>query len=372
MTRESGAGKALAPQGRSPLQRAEGVGYKRQQARRTGELEAPSALAGSVATGDSVLYICGATPHTTPQQGVGVNGGTQQRNGCYIQCHQQLLNPMSNSSSTTKAQNGQILAVQNELHILYFLHRFGWLRTRDLAAIVWSTSESTHSAISMAQRTLKRLKDSGQVLHRIAPDGATIYSPSQSGAKRLEQNYGITARSGKDLIRELGNYEHRCNANIFAINQLRAGKSVWTEREIQAGRAPIKTVLHKVPDGLVDVTEEDYKGYSLTLAWVEIERGYKKAADFNKMMHFIFSVLGPLNSEGKPLNQMYQPADKLCIGEVIVQTNANSQQNRIINAVRHGKTTAPYDYAWEYILNNLYLCTAQSADLHSIDEWVNE
>lgn len=89
-------------------------------------------------------------------------------------------------------------------------------------------------------------------------------------------------------------------------------------------------------------------------------------------MHFIFSVLGPLNSQGKPLNRMYEPAEKLCIGEVIIQTNANSQKNRIINAVLHGKTTAPYDYAWENILENLYLCTAQSADLRLINKWVNE
>ncbi len=165
---------------------------------------------------------------------------------------------MSNLSSTTKAQNGQILAVQNELHILQFSHRFGWLRTRDLASLVWPNSKSIDSTISMAQRTLKRLKDSGQVLHRIAPDGATIYALALSGAWRLGDETGLPAYSGKDLVRELGNYEHRCNADIFAINQLRAGKSVWTEREIQAGRAPIKTVLHKVPDGLVDVTQEDY------------------------------------------------------------------------------------------------------------------
>lgn len=34
-------------------------------------------------------------------------------------------------------KNGRIIAAENEMRVLRALHRFGWLRIRDLAALVW-------------------------------------------------------------------------------------------------------------------------------------------------------------------------------------------------------------------------------------------
>jgi hypothetical protein len=134
---------------------------------------------------------------------------------------------------------------------------------------------------------LRRLKTTKQVLPRLAPDGATVYVLAQAGAKRLGAEADVNAKSGKDLIRNLGNYEHRCRCNEFAIDQLLEGNRVYTEREIQAGQAPFKNVLHKTPDGLVfDKQDRHWFG------WVEVERGYKKTADFQKMLRFIYHVLG--------------------------------------------------------------------------------
>jgi hypothetical protein len=65
--------------------------------------------------------------------------------------------------TTTTTQDGRITAQQNELDTLTYIQRFGWLRSRDIAALIWRDSKSTDSAIAMAQRTLKRLKDAGQV-----------------------------------------------------------------------------------------------------------------------------------------------------------------------------------------------------------------
>ena len=282
------------------------------------------------------------------------------------------------TTENEKKPNGQLVAAENELYILRCLHKFGWLRTRDLARLSWPGAASSDSAIAMAQRTLRRLKNSRQVLHRIAPDGAVIYALALSGAKRLGDEAGIEARSGKDLLRELGNYEHRCAANQFAINRiLESDQAVWTERQIQTGQAPIRTVLHKVADGLVDITQEENKELHLVLGWVEIERGHKNIRDLNKMMQFAFFVLGPLNAEGRPLNQMFEVpvtnVDKAVhIGEVIIQADIAAQRERIINVVRTTKSSRPHDYAWEHILNNLYLCTSQSAHLYPISQWVNK
>jgi hypothetical protein len=221
----------------------------------------------------------------------------------------------------------------------------------------------------MAQRTLKRLKDAGQVLHRIAPDGAAVYALSESGARRLGNELGITARSGKDLLRELGNYLHRCHANTFAIHRINAGKRVWTEREIQSNQAPIKVVNHKVPDGLVDISDPLYDQGTTVLSWVEVERGYKKNADFNKMLNFIFNVLGGLDAQGLPSTLMFCAAVDIYIGEVIIQFISAAQGQRILDAVDHAKTVAPYDHGWSNILNNLHLCDL-SGVLHPISKWV--
>jgi hypothetical protein len=272
--------------------------------------------------------------------------------------------------TTISTPDGRISAQQNELDTLSYINRFGWLRSRDLAALIWHDSKTTDSAIAMAQRTLKRIKNAGQILHRIAPDGATVYALSEAGVRHLGDERGIVARSGKDLIRELGNYEHRCHANTFAIHRINAGQQVWTEREIQANQAPIKVVNHKIPDGLVNITDPQQDINTSVLAWVEVERGYKKNADFNKMLNFIFNVLGGLDAQGLPNTLMFCAAVDIYIGEVIIQFISTAQGQRIINAVDHTKAVAPFDYGWSNILNNLYLCDL-SGVLHPISKWID-
>lgn len=265
--------------------------------------------------------------------------------------------------------DGRITATQNELDILAYIERFGWLRSRDLAALIWGDSKSTESAMSMAQRTLKRLKESGQILHRIAPDGATVYALAIPGVKRLGEERGIDARSGKDLIRELGNYSHRCLANTFSINQINAGQRVWTEREIQTNQAPIRAIKNKIPDGLVDVTSPLDADGTLILAWGEIERGYKKKSDFNKMMRFAFEILGSLDSRDMPSNTMFCAAEDIYIGQVIIQIVSETQFNRIVDTVRVERVKNPYGFSWGKITSQLYL-TSPTGDCLPISTWL--
>lgn len=273
--------------------------------------------------------------------------------------------------TTPRTPDGRITAQQNELDTLTYIHRFGWLRSRDLAALIWHDSKHIESGIAMAQRTLRRLKKAGQILTRIAPDGASVYALSESGARRLGDYCGTIARSGKDLLRELGNYQHRCNANLFAIQQINAGRNVWTEREIQANLAPIKVVTHKIPDGLVDVTDGLYAEGTLALAWLESERGYKKNSDFYKMMTFIYKILGQLDSQGLPTNTIFCAADGVYIEQVFIQIMNEKQLARIINAVRAEKSGNPYGYDWQKIGSQLLLVGLQGTS-HPISRVLTE
>src|SRR5690554_722973 len=148
---------------------------------------------------------------------------------------------------TTK--DGRAVARENEVRVLRALHRFGWLRTRDLAALGWQrwarnpTSEPslkpappTAAGVRMAQRTLRRLRAKRQVLSSRAPDGSLIYALAEAGARLLLQA-GVTAVTGKDLLRSFSaaHFRHRCIANEIAVGAVVEGFRVATEREIAQG-----------------------------------------------------------------------------------------------------------------------------------------
>lgn len=148
---------------------------------------------------------------------------------------------------TTK--DGRAVAQENEVRLLRALHRFGWLRTRDLAALNWqrwarSPSEvpslkpptPTAGGLRMAQRTLRRLREKRQVLSARAPDGSLIYALAEAGARLLQQT-GVMALTGKDLMRTFSaaHYRHRCIANEIAVGAIIGGFRVATEREIAQG-----------------------------------------------------------------------------------------------------------------------------------------
>ena len=159
--------------------------------------------------------------------------------------------------------------------------------------------------------------------------------------------------------------------NVFAIRHINAGKNVWTEREIQAKLAPIKTVNRKIPDVLVNTTDPTYQGEMTQLAWVEIENSYKKHADYLKMLRFIFNVLGALDSQGNPITDLFCAAPDVYISEVIIQIPTEEQLRRLVTTVSKMKTEAPYDYGWGYILDNFRIASHYDATSVPLSRWID-
>jgi len=195
-------------------------------------------------------------------------------------------------------KDGRVVARENELRILRALHRFGWLRTRDLAALVWHpwarnpagkpslrSLAPTSAGLRMAQRTLRRLRDKRLVLDSRAPDGSIIYALSEAGARTL-QVAGIGAGSGKDLVRAFSSsyFRHRCIANEIAVGAIVEGFRVSTEREIAQGRWPggEAGIAGKKPDVLLR------SGGAVW--WVEVERSRKNAKDYAKLLAWLGAV----------------------------------------------------------------------------------
>ena len=195
------------------------------------------------------------------------------------------------------ARDGRIIARQREQNLLVSLGRFGFLRTRDCAALrpVWergATGEpnleapvATASDIRMAQRTLRRLANARQVLRGQGPDGSVIYSLSEAGARRL-QNAGISATTGKDLVRAFSSahFRHRTIANTVAIRGLLDGYKIASERELSQGKSLVgEGIAGKKPDVLL-------RGADGKVWFVEVERSRKNAKDYAKLLKWLDAV----------------------------------------------------------------------------------
>ena len=194
-----------------------------------------------------------------------------------------------------KNSDGRQAAAYNELRVLRAINRFGWLRSRDLAVLVWQTwarhpkgelslaeVAPTASHLRMAQRTLRRLLDQRAVLRATAPDGAQIYALAEPGARRL-QDVGLPASSGKDLVRTFSAsyYRHRCIANSIAVTGIVQGYRVSTEREISRGlwAGGEGGLGGKKPDVLLRTGS--------TWTWVEVERSRRNATDYSALLKWL-------------------------------------------------------------------------------------
>ena len=196
-------------------------------------------------------------------------------------------------------KDGRLIARQNEQRCLRALHRFGWLRTRDLAALCWQhwasrpsgppglgPTQPTGSAVRMAQRTLCRLRDARLVIAGQGPDGAVIYALSEGGA-RVVKEAGIAASSGKDLVRGFSSahYRHRCISNQLAISGMAQGFRVSTEREVAQGLwlGGGIGIEGKRPDVLLRSRNQVW--------WVEVERSRKNAPEYKALLRWLTKVL---------------------------------------------------------------------------------
>ena len=193
-------------------------------------------------------------------------------------------------------QDGRLIARRNELRIMKALQKFAWLRTRDLAALVWTHARSgavkdnyvpaqvvvPGSAIRMAQRTVRRLRERREIISHQAPDGSTIHALSEGGARVLRAK-GIPAQSGKNHVRRFSaqQYHHRRLANEIAIGALLGGYRVTSDYETASGLwlGGMEGCGGKKPDVLVRS--------GAAVWWVEVERSRRNARDYNRLLEWL-------------------------------------------------------------------------------------
>lgn len=205
-------------------------------------------------------------------------------------------------------RDGREISLRKNETLLKALHKFGWLRTRDVAALLWMPRvkckgagfepikiEVSATARRMAQRTLQRLRRLHKVIWIQAPDGSTIYGLSEAGARQLV-NLGIPAKSGKDVIRRvsLSHFHHRRIANEIAICALLQGYRANSELEIAAGKwlGGMEGVVGKKPDVVVRNGKD---------AWfIEVERSARNKKGYASLISSLLAMWSQEINAGGP------------------------------------------------------------------------
>lgn len=195
-----------------------------------------------------------------------------------------------------RQRDGRDIAVGAQTEVLRLLHRFGWLRTRDLASVAGRTATRAvpkagpaldapapdKADIRRMQRHLAALREQRLILSTQAPNGSIIYALSERGARAL-QGLGVQASTGKDLLRSYhaAFFLHRNVANEVAIAGLRQGFRVSTEREIAQGRwlGGADGLHGKRPDVVIRASSDCW--------FVEVERSHKNRIDHEHLLRFL-------------------------------------------------------------------------------------
>jgi hypothetical protein len=155
--------------------------------------------------------------------------------------------PAQSSELTQQPLDKRIVGEQQRVSTFRYLHRFGWLSSRMVAALVF---DHAAQAWPLARRCLKSMLEDGLVIKRALPQGGTeVYLLSAKGARFLNELEGLDATSGQGLA--LGNSVHRACSNWYLIKAILNGWKVITEHEISTDRCPVRVLDGKQVDGVM-------------------------------------------------------------------------------------------------------------------------
>ena len=181
--------------------------------------------------------------------------------------------PLPDEEQAGQPLDKRIIGERNRSTCLMWLHRFGWLTSRQLASLAWGEASQ---AWPMARRTLKALQDDGLVIRRALPQGGDAYLLSAKGARLLTEQAGVDARSGQGLA--LGNPVHRACSNWYLIDAIHSGMDVVTEHEIASDRGPVRVLDGKQADGILLGDGE--------AIWLECENAWKATKSRRAVVEF--------------------------------------------------------------------------------------
>lgn len=243
---------------------------------------------------------------------------------------------------------------ENEIAILFWVARFGWLITAQIVILVWRRQ----SAKRMAQMTLARLINSGYLEDRTLPNAIPAYVLTRKGAERVRNETGYPAHSTNRLYPQavwkthheklsISDYFHRACCNWIAIyqfiNPLEDGvnifKHLWTEHEIRQGLGnpppPPTNEFGKLPDLIfLHANKENPEDAWIVLVEVETSRrrrgGDRERNDWKTIGRFVlensrYYFEAPVHSPYPLGGILFVALDQRLINEVVSAVVAMSK-----------------------------------------------
>lgn len=130
-------------------------------------------------------------------------------------------------------------AAMNRLRVLQAVAEHGHLRCADLAAACWPGARYGEQ---MAQRTVRGLVESGELMPRRNALGGTSFVCTRPGAAALELR-GVKAHHGLDLAVSGPTCRHAVLTARWCLHKRAQGFQTFTEYALQQGQAPVSREL---------------------------------------------------------------------------------------------------------------------------------
>lgn len=232
---------------------------------------------------------------------------------------------------------------------LHWISRFGWIRARELGALLWPETGSYPGTLTaqprrmteqrkLASRLLNRLKESRYVLQRKLPGKAgDAYVLSSGGVHYLQRRLAFKARAGDKWGRSIdgrwrppASWEHELIVTVTMLHFLSKGAEIKTELELRAENRNQR----KYPDGIV-VSRNKVKDGSIVemIQWIEVESADKSGL---KMLSLARSLTKVYRRQAPVLSglEAYIPTVVYRSDLVNLSGQKVDHKNRITNAVQ--------------------------------------
>lgn len=232
-----------------------------------------------------------------------VTGVVTSRN---ISCDINLQQPSSTAVITDDTYAVPAAEVQL-LTALHWISRFGWLRARELGALMFPEPGKHPGAMVADEKRMNtqrkmvnnkiiaKLKQARYVLSRSLPNRAgDALVLSAAGAHYLQRRLVTTARPGDKWGRSIdgrwtppASWEHELIVTVTMLYFLSLGADIKTELELRAENHDQR----KYPDGIavLDTTMKDGSPVELVL-WIEVESADKSGLKMISLARYLTKV----------------------------------------------------------------------------------
>ena len=209
--------------------------------------------------------------------------------------------------------------ITDAMALLSAMHQFGFINSVQAACILADRARhhSYAATLRLAQKRLQTLENSGLVRSKKRRFEAAVFGLSAAGCRHL----GIPGSSAKDTLRTIGEHRILANSIAIAIANQQHQPTVWSEREIQTNRAPIKAWRGKIPDILIEHP-------CAQITWIEVENSKRSDHDLYVAWFWLTKIF-TVTANGHILFDKLPTGDNIVAVEFVTPAGAEKEADNL-------------------------------------------